>query len=332
MKRYTAAELAFVKRRRKMPRVALHAAFRRKFPRRRDVTVAKIKSLCDDRGWRVGSLKGRRKGQSSKLNAIELAFIKRRRKMPRRDLHTAFVTEFRRSDVSYLLIKKTCTRNGWRAAPDWRRRALKGRTKFSRDELAFIRRRAKTPRAQLHREFNERFGRRMTFGAFKNFCKRFKAFTGRTGRFNKGIVPWSKGKKLGTRGNSARTQFKKGQLPHNAKFAGHEYIDKQTGFVLVSIEETSPWRGTARHYVPKQHVLWREQRGQIPKGMVLKCKGAASNPDPSNWELVPRGVLPRLNNRWGRNYETAPAELKPTIMAIAKLEHQVAERKRRAST
>lgn len=60
--------------------------------------------------------------------------------------------------------------------------------------------------------------------------------------------------------------------------------------------------------------------------MALKCKGDPANPDPSNWELVSRGVLPRLNGQKGRRYDTAPAELKPTIMAIAKLEHRLAER------
>ena len=32
-------------------------------------------------------------------------------------------------------------------------------------------------------------------------------------------------------------------------------------------------------------------------------------------------LAPRLNGRFGRGYDTAPPELKPTILAIAKLEH-----------
>lgn len=42
--------------------------------------------------------------------------------------------------------------------------------------------------------------------------------------------------------------------------------------------------------------------------------------DPSNWECVPNGVLSRLHKR---GFEGAPAELKSTIMAVAKLEHQI---------
>lgn len=62
----------------------------------------------------------------------------------------------------------------------------------------------------------------------------------------------------------------------------------------------------------------------MPDGHVLKClDGNKLNTEPSNWEAVPRGLLPRLNSRFGRNYDTAPAELQPTIMAIAKLEHGI---------
>lgn len=32
-----------------------------------------------------------------------------------------------------------------------------------------------------------------------------------------------------------------------------------------------------------------------------------------------------LNGRFGRDYDTAPSELKPTILAIAKLEHKARE-------
>lgn len=62
--------------------------------------------------------------------------------------------------------------------------------------------------------------------------------------------------------------------------------------------------------------------------MVLKCKGDPLNTDPSNWEVVPRGVLMRLNGTGTGPfkriaYDDAPEELKPTLMAMTKLEHAV---------
>ncbi len=36
----------------------------------------------------------------------------------------------------------------------------------------------------------------------------------------------------------------------------------------------------------------------------------------------PFAQLGRLNGRFGRGYDAAPAELKPTILAVTELEHQ----------
>ena len=38
-------------------------------------------------------------------------------------------------------------------------------------------------------------------------------------------------------------------------------------------------------------------RSHMPAGMCLKCKGGRSDTDPSNWELIPRALLPRLAGR-----------------------------------
>lgn len=63
--------------------------------------------------------------------------------------------------------------------------------------------------------------------------------------------------------------------------------------------------------------------------MCLKClSDDKTNCDPSNWELIPRALLPRLNGRFGRNYDDASPELKPVILAVAKLEHQARERRK----
>lgn len=39
-----------------------------------------------------------------------------------------------------------------------------------------------------------------------------------------------------------------------------------------------------------------------------------------NWELMPRALLHRLNGRFGRGYDSASPEVKPTILLVAKLE------------
>ena len=137
----------------------------------------------------------------------------------------------------------------------------------------------------------------------------------------------TKGKKMPLNANSARTQFKTGQRPHNTKYAGHER-PHEDGYVYISVEETNPRTGFERRYVLKHRWVWEKQHGAVPDGMVLKCKGDKTNCDPSNWELVARGMVPRLSGRFGRGYDKAPAEFKPTIMAISKLEHRLREKRR----
>jgi hypothetical protein len=125
--------------------------------------------------------------------------------------------------------------------------------------------------------------------------------------------------------NIARTRFKSGNKPaHKIKYPGHEYV--RQGFIQVRIEETDPRSGRPYRYVAKHRLLWEQVHGPIPAGMVLKCKGDKLNTDPSNFELVPNAMQWRLSENGGRGYDEASTELKPTIMAVAKLEHALGSR------
>ncbi len=200
---------------------------------------------------------------------------------------------------------------------------------YSKTELQFIEARKSMPRRELHAEFVRVFNRSdVSLIALKSLCKRKGWLTGRTGYFPKGHVPDNKGKSMPYNPNSARTQFKKGNRPHNTKFAGHERVSKE-GYVEISIDETNPHTGFERRYVLKHRWMWEQENGEIPEGMVLKClDGNKLNTDPSNWKLIPMGMQPRLNGIYGRGYEKAPENIKPTIMAVAELEHALALRKK----
>jgi len=197
---------------------------------------------------------------------------------------------------------------------------------YSQEELAFIKARGAKPRREAHVEFVKKFDRAdVSLANLTALCKRKGWLTGRSGCFESGHVPDNKGKTMPYNPNRARTQFKKGQLPANTKYAGHERTTRD-GYVEISVEEMNPHTGFERRYVQKHRWLWEKENGQVPEGMALKClDGNKQNTDPSNWKLIPRAMLPRLNNRWGRNYDNAPSELKPTIMAVAELEHCAAQ-------
>ena len=191
------------------------------------------------------------------------------------------------------------------------------------EELAWIEANKALPRAVLHSGLCFRFGRRdVTLGHLVGLCKRKGRLTGRTG-YLPGAVPANKGKKMPFHPNSARTQFKKGNLPHNTKQLGHERLTVD-GYVEISVGEVNPHTGYERRYVHKHRHLWEAANGAVPEGMRLKSlDGDRANTDPANWVAIPKALGPRLNGKFGRGYDAAPAEIKPVIMAICELEHKV---------
>ncbi len=210
---------------------------------------------------------------------------------------------------------------------------MKGkRTSYSDAELAWIKANATRPRILAHADFVALFEHNdLTLPSFNSLCKRKGWLTGRNGRFEKGTRPHNTGKKMPFNAASAATQFKKGQHPHNTKYVGHERIEKKNGYIEICIDEVNPHTGFRHRYVLKHKWLWETLNGPVPKGMCLKSiDGNRQNTDPANWQLIPRALLPRLAGKRGRDYDKAPAELKPTILAVAKVEHAVMNRKRKA--
>lgn len=202
---------------------------------------------------------------------------------------------------------------------------MRGRAnKFIPEELAWIEANKTLPRATLHSAFCFQFGRSdISFETLNTLCKRNGWLTGRDTRWQPGSVPSNKGKKMPFNPNSARTQFKKGDRAPNKRDIGYESIDK-SGYVKICVAEPNPWTGADTHMAFKHRWLWEKANGPVPKGMALKClDGDKLNCDPSNWEAIPFALQPQLNSRFGRGYDEAPSEMKPTIMAIAKLNHKV---------
>lgn len=199
------------------------------------------------------------------------------------------------------------------------------RIAYSETELWWIEGHRDLPRKEAYALFCKTFARDdVIFDNFKALCTRKGWTTGRTGRFEKGSVPANKGKTMPFNANSAKTQFKKGQLPHNTKHLGHERVCKD-GYVEISVDETNPHAGYERRYVLKHRWLWEKANGPVPDGHVLKClDGDRTNTDPANWVAIPRAMLPRLAGRQDLGklgYDEASPELKPIILTTAQLEH-----------
>lgn len=202
---------------------------------------------------------------------------------------------------------------------------MKGRAiSYSADEMAWLEANRAMVISDYHRAFCVTFNRSdVSLVNLHSLRKRKGWKTGRTGCFEKGSVPANKGQKMPFHPNSAATRFKPGVRQGVAvklyKPIGTERQSKD-GYRERKIHDGMPlqsrWR--AVHLVE-----WEAKNGPLPRGHCLKSlDGDKTNTDPSNWEAIPRAMLPRLNGRFGRDYDTAAAEVKPTIMAIAKLEHR----------
>jgi len=213
---------------------------------------------------------------------------------------------------------------------------MKGRwIRYSEHELRWIEANKTLSRRELHARFVKKFRRAdIRLDDVKALCTRRRWNTGRTGRFEKGIVPHNKGKPFPARGRAAETQFKPGVRRGVAvklyKPIGTERLSKE-GFLERKIHDGLPLQSRWRAV----HLLrWEETNGPVPRGHCLKClDGNRLNTEPSNWKLISRATLGILNRAWnGISYDDAPPELKSSILAIAELKAASAKKQRRAAS
>ncbi len=204
----------------------------------------------------------------------------------------------------------------------------RGKIPYSPEELDWIKTRATMDRREMHAQFCSRFARTdVSLQNLNALCKRNGWLTGRTGRFAKGLIPANKGQRMPFNANSAKTQFKKGHRAGRAralyKPVGTERITR-AGYVERKINDDLPLQARWRAV----HLIrWEAANGPVPDGHCLKCiDGDKTNTDPSNWLSIPRALLPRLNGRWvSLSYDAAEPELRPYLLAVAKLHHATRE-------
>ena len=169
--------------------------------------------------------------------------------------------------------------------------------------------------AELTELFNERFNDDKTILQIKAFVKNRHITSGKTGQFEKGQTPWNRGIKGYMGANT--TSFKPGNLPHNHKPLWSERVSKD-GYIEMSIPESNPHTGFWSRYKPKHVWIWEQAYGPKPKGSVVIFRdGNNRNFDIENLILVTRAELLALNLH---DYREMPCELKPSVLALARME------------
>lgn len=206
---------------------------------------------------------------------------------------------------------------------------------YSAAELAWLEANRTLTTADYHRAFCEAFARSDVSAANLHALRKRRGWkTGRTGRFEPGAAPANKGVTCapgvgGRHPNAIATQFQPGVRRGVAvklyKPIGTERVSVD-GYRERKIHDGMPLQSRWRAV----HLIeWEALNGPLPKGYCLKCRdGDKANTDPSNWEAIPRALLPRLNG--GRHktkpiYDQVAPELRPAVLAVAKIEHRARE-------
>lgn len=146
----------------------------------------------------------------------------------------------------------------------------------------------------------------------KNGFKRSTEYmnTSSSGRFQKGIVPWNKGKKgWQAGGNSKKTQFKRGHgNSNNAHPVGTDVIDSYGVThrkVQANGERSEKWR-------PLKDLVYEEYFGEIPADKIVNFKdGNRQNHSPANLVALTRSEMMRRNtiHRYGAEYASVAFKL-----------------------
>lgn len=188
---------------------------------------------------------------------------------------------------------------------------------FTQEQKQFIRNNYPgRSRAKMTILFNVVFRANKTEGQIKAFVDRHHIKSGRSGRYKKGNIPWTAGTKGVCKPNSG--SFKKGDIPPNTNPLGHERICSKDGYILIKVAEKNPYKEESTRYKHKHIHVYEQKYGPVPEGKVVCFKdGDKLNIEPENLMLISRAELFRLNKH---GYKEAPAELKPSILALAKLQ------------
>lgn len=190
------------------------------------------------------------------------------------------------------------------------------RFRYTPEQILFLREGfASMSRHSLTEAFNARFGTNRSIKQIEAYLRNHRIRSGRTGRFVKGHAAWNLGKK-GFMGPNI-TSFQPGHMPRNKRRLWSERITRD-GYIEISIPERNPHTGAPNRWKLKHVWLWEMKHGAVPKGHVLIFKdGDRLNCDIDNLLLIKRMELLSLNLH---NYRGTNSELKPSVLALARLE------------
>jgi hypothetical protein len=171
---------------------------------------------------------------------------------------------------------------------------------------------------EIQELMNKKFALEFTINQIKGAIGRYKLNTGRTGRFEKGNVPFNKGIKGSCAAGCEKTWFEKGNKPKNYMPIGSQRVNGD-GYVDIKIADPNKWKG-------KHILIWENHNGPVPKGhAVIFGDGNPRNFNPDNLIMVSRKQLLVMNRN---NLIQNDADLTRTGVIIADLHLRISKRKK----
>ena len=173
---------------------------------------------------------------------------------------------------------------------------------------------------------NARFGEgTITWQSVQIYLKNHKIKTGRTGHFEKGHVPWSKGKKIEEiikdpekRKNHYLNQYKPGHKPKNMLPVG-TIAKNGEGYLLRKKQmEGKQWE----RWEMLHRAVWEEHHGKIPDGMMVTFKdGNKENCTIDNLELITHAENSALTSR---GFRTEDPDLTMAGLTVIRIDQKMA--------
>lgn len=176
-------------------------------------------------------------------------------------------------------------------------------------------------------QFNRKYQTSLTVQQMKTFIKNRGFRSGETGWFKKGSIPPNKGlRRPGyAPGRMAETQFQPGPRLDLRYPIGHERLTID-GYITRKYDVINPHTGVQGYYQEKHRILWIEANGPVPPSHIITfIDDDRTHCVIENLECIPRGEQARRNKM---KYLEAPVELRPSIKALAKLQHYTGQRAR----
>lgn len=182
----------------------------------------------------------------------------------------------------------------------------------------------------LAKMLRETFDKHITEQMVRHYRQKHGLKSGLTGRWEKGHETFNKDMKQTEYMSpeaierTKATQFKPGNVPKKYRPLGSIYIDKD-GYKLIKVREDGKRR--CDNWKPLNRVIWEQNFGPIPEGMVVAYKdGNRENDSPDNLMLITRGENMTLNKLDLRS--TVP-EITETGLTIVRIKQAVRKRGRK---